>query len=80
VPAPSGPPKAIKKFAQQYRCSHCRSSVDGIVKDPFGIWHVMIGHDDTCPVLRGTLTDVHDAVRAGGVMGVITGPFGEGAE
>lgn len=84
VPAPSGPPKVLKEFARKYRCSHCRSSVDGIVKDPSGIWRMMIGHDGTCPVLRGTLTDLYDTVRAavaaGGVTGVITGPFGGGAE
>lgn len=80
---PSGPPKAITEFARKYVCSHCRSNVDGIVRDPSGIWRMMIAHDDSCPVLRGTITDMFDAVRAaaatGGIMGVM-GPFGGGAE
>jgi hypothetical protein len=80
---PSGPPKAIKEFARSYVCSHCRSNVDGIVKDPSGIWRMMVGHNDSCPVLRGTITDMHDAIRAalaaGQVAGVIA-PFGGGAE
>jgi hypothetical protein len=79
---PIGPPKSIKEFARQYRCSHCHSHVDGIVKDPSGIWRMMICHSASCPVLRGTLTDVPDtlraAVAAGGVTGVIAGPFGGG--
>lgn len=83
-PAPSGPPKSVKEFARQYRCSHCRSSVDGITKDPSGMWRMTVCHDASCPVLRGTLTDVPDTFRAavatGGMTGVITGPLGGGAE
>lgn len=80
---PSGPPKAIKDFAAKYVCSHCNSRVDGLTRDPSGIYRVAVTHDSSCPVLRGTITDMHDAVRAavatGGTTGVM-GPFGEGAE
>jgi hypothetical protein len=83
LPAPSGPPKAIKEFARRYVCSHCRSLVDGITRDPSGIYRLMVRHDDSCPVLRGTLSDVPDtfraAVAAGGATGVIA-PFGGGEE
>jgi hypothetical protein len=79
----SGPPKSIKDFAAQYKCSHCNSRVDGLTRDTTGIYHVAICHDDSCPVLRGTLTDIHDAIRAalaaGRIAGVIA-PLGGGAE
>jgi hypothetical protein len=80
----SGPPKAIKDFAAQYKCSHCNSQVDGLTRDPSGIYRLAVSHDDSCPVLRGVLPDVPDAVRAALTAGrgamVITGLFGEGAE
>lgn len=63
-PAPSGPPKAVKDYAKAYRCSHCRSRVDAVVCAAPGVYRMLIGHDESCPVLRGTLTDAHDAVRA----------------
>lgn len=63
-PAPSGPPKVIKEFARNYECGHCRSHVTDIFRDVSGIYHVMVGHDDGCPVLSGVLTDVPDALRA----------------
>jgi hypothetical protein len=82
-PAPIGPPKAIKDFADSYRCSHCRSNVDGIVKDPSGFYRLMVCHDYSCPVLRGTLTDMPDAVRAAVAVGnpamVIDDPLDGGA-
>ncbi|GAA2657493.1 hypothetical protein GCM10010307_72290 [Streptomyces vastus] len=64
LPAPKGPPKAIKDYARNYKCSHCNSRVNGVTRDPSGIYHMNVGHDDTCPVLRGALTDVPDAIRA----------------
>ncbi len=81
---PSGPQKAIRDFAAQYKCSHCNSRVDGLTRDATtGIYRVAICHDDSCPVLRGTLTDMHDAVRAALAAGQIAGviaPLGGGAE
>lgn len=79
---PSGPPKAVKDFAAHYKCSHCNSRVDRLTRDASGIYHVAISHDDSCPVLRGTITDMHDAVRAAVVAGQgtrVMGPYGEGA-
>jgi hypothetical protein len=82
-PTPSGPPKAVKDFMESYECSHCNSRVDGLTRDTYGIYRVAVSHDDSCPVLRGTITDMHDAIRAalaaGQVAGVIA-PFGGGAE
>lgn len=82
-PAPQGPPKAIKDFADSYECSHCHSQVDGIVRDASsGFYRLMVCHDHNCPVLRGVLPDMPDAVRAavaaGGVTGVIADPTGGG--
>lgn len=81
-PAPQRPPKAIKEFADSYECSHCRSLVDGIVRDPSGFYRLMVRHDDSCPVLRGNLSDMHDAVRAAVATGrsamVIADPLSGG--
>lgn len=61
---PSGPPKSVKDFARNYRCSHCNSQVASVIKTPAGAYQVNVSHDDSCPVLRGTLTDARDVVRA----------------
>ncbi len=83
-PAPSGPPKVIKDFAKSYECSHCHSRVTEIVKHPSGIYQVMVGHDESCPVLRGVLSDMPDTVRAAVATGrasrVMGDPNGGGAE
>jgi hypothetical protein len=80
---PSGPPRAIRDYVKRYECSHCNSSVDGLYRDPTtGIYQMLIGHDETCPVLRGTLTDAHDAIRAARATGrgavVIADPLSGG--
>jgi hypothetical protein len=67
--APKGPPKSVRDYAKAYRCSHCRSRVNGVYEDGQGVWRMMIGHDGSCPVLRGTLSDAPDAVRAALTIG-----------
>lgn len=83
-PAPPGPPRALKEYAANYRCSHCNSRVSGLSRDALGIYHLSISHDDSCPVLRGTLTDMPDAIRAATTTGrcarLREEPKGEGAE
>lgn len=81
---PGAPPKAVKDYAKSYKCSHCRSHVAGVFRDARGLYHMSVSHDDTCPVLRGTLTDMHDAIRAAVAAGRATrlrdDPAGGGAE
>lgn len=71
-------------FAEKYQCSHCNSRVEGIFLDSRGAQHLHVSHDATCPVLRGTVTDMHDAIRAaiatGRVARVIPGDTNGGAE
>ncbi len=82
-PRQSAPPKAVRELAKNYKCSHCNSRVEGIFRDSRGMQHLHIAHDATCPVLRGTITDVHDAIRAaiaaGRVARVIPGDANGGA-
>lgn len=68
-PCQSKPPKAVQELAENYKCSHCNSRVEGIFRDSRGMQHLHIAHDETCPVLRGTVTDMHDAIRAANATG-----------
>jgi hypothetical protein len=83
-PASSGPPKSVKDYARAYRCSHCRSRVDSVVCAAPGVYQMIIGHDESCPVLRGILTDAHDAVRAAVATGrsacVVSDPLDGGGK
>lgn len=65
------PPKSIKKYARSYRCSHCNSRVVSVDSpDGQNQFRINITHDASCPVLRGAITDVHDAIRAAISAGV----------
>ncbi|WP_409059962.1 hypothetical protein [Streptomyces sp. SYP-A7185] len=52
--------------------------------DQFGINHLNVGHDPSCPVLRGTVDDAPDVLRAaaaaGGPILIVLGDFEGGAE
>lgn len=50
-------------LAASYRCGHCNSDT-GMHTDDNGIVHVVIHHDDGCPVLTGTLPSAPDVMRA----------------
>jgi hypothetical protein len=50
-------------FAANYRCGHCNSDTR-LVHDGFGVPHLVIEHDDGCPVLTGALTAAPDVLRA----------------
>ncbi|MFF5004108.1 hypothetical protein ACFY3G_14835 [Streptomyces phaeochromogenes] len=50
-------------IAATYQCGHCNSET-GTRTDDLGIVHVVVHHDDGCPVLNGTLSAAPDAARA----------------
>jgi hypothetical protein len=59
------------KLADAYRCGHCWSEV-GTGRDPVtGMDKVNVSHDDSCPVLLGTLSDVPDTLRAAEAVGAL---------
>jgi hypothetical protein len=43
-------PRAIRAFAAAYRCPDCLSETTQPVVDEFGVWHIDVQHDDTCPM------------------------------
>lgn len=45
-------PANIRAFADAYRCPDCLSETAEPVTDEFGIWHLEVRHDDTCPTLN----------------------------
>ncbi|MGW4974682.1 hypothetical protein [Streptomyces mirabilis] len=59
-------------FAAAYECGHCTSEI-GIRTDDSGITHVVVRHDDDCPVLNGTLSAMPDALRA--LVGIVPDTF-----
>lgn len=50
-------------LAAFYRCGHCTSDTEARTDD-HGIVHVVVHHDDGCPVLTGTLSAAPDTLRA----------------
>lgn len=60
-------PPTIAELAAAYECGHCDS--DPIIPwlDELGCWHLLIPHNDGCPVRRGVLSDLPDVLRAAGV-------------
>ncbi|MFE3925596.1 hypothetical protein [Streptomyces sp. YIM B13508] len=58
---------AASAYAAWYRCSHCGDSETGPPSadlHTIGLAHIDIRHDDGCPVMGGTVSDIPDAVRA----------------
>jgi hypothetical protein len=45
-------PEAVAIFAAAYRCPDCLSESAAPTQDHFGMWHLEIRHDDTCPAYR----------------------------
>jgi hypothetical protein len=72
------------KAAAAYECGHCQSSVLGVSVDQHGFNRLHIGHDDSCPVLLGTVDDAPDVMRAaaaaGGPLLILLGDLDGGAE
>lgn len=50
-------------IAAAYQCGHCNSETSTRT-DAAGIVHVVVHHDDGCPVLVGALPSAPDVVRA----------------
>ncbi|MFJ2259930.1 hypothetical protein ACIOKD_16580 [Streptomyces sp. NPDC087844] len=50
-------------LATTYQCGHCNSDTSTRTDD-LGIVHLVVHHDDGCPVLNGTLSAAPDAARA----------------
>lgn len=74
------PSPFASRVADAYVCGSCSSAVSAM-RDSFGIEHVRVKHDESCPVLSGQLSDVPDLLRAaqkaGGVLlGVPDGDAG----
>lgn len=59
--------KTVAETAAAYRCGHCHSETTYRIADGFG--RINIAHDDGCPVLAGTVSDLPDAMRAGQATG-----------
>ncbi|MBM7091035.1 hypothetical protein JTP67_21325 [Streptomyces sp. S12] len=50
-------------LAAAYQCGHCTSEISARTSDT-GTVHVVVHHDDGCPVLTGALTPAADVARA----------------
>ncbi|QEU91375.1 hypothetical protein [Streptomyces kanamyceticus] len=78
------PDAVAQRAASAYRCGHCRSRSLGVTVDQYGINHLNIGHDPSCPVLLGTVDDAPDVLRAAaaaeGPLVVVLGDFEGGGE
>lgn len=50
-------PLEVRAAALTHRCRECASETD-LFADTYGIWHLQVRHDDTCPtyqeIQRGT--------------------------
>jgi hypothetical protein len=62
---------ALMKMAAAYRCGHCRSEVGTGHDAATGLDTVQVTHDNRCPVLLGTLSDVPDTLRAAEAVGAL---------
>lgn len=61
----AGPSALLAALRANYQCGHCSS--DTTVKtDATGTTHVLVHHDDGCPVLTGALSAAPDIARAAG--------------
>ncbi len=69
------PPPEVRAYSAAYRCSDCTSTIGKTYRDEFGVWHIAIEHDETCPVLTGTTDPFADVVNAarGLAVGVVVG-------
>jgi hypothetical protein len=59
------PPAEATAYATAYRCGHCTAR--GRLRrkpDQFGIWHIEVAHDDSCPALNGNADRAGSGLRA----------------
>ena len=59
----AGPNNLMQAVLTNYQCSHCNSETT-VKHDQHGDAHLLIHHDDGCPVLTGTLSATPDITRA----------------
>ncbi|WCD86384.1 hypothetical protein KPP03845_102730 [Streptomyces xanthophaeus] len=59
----AGPASLVAAIVASYSCGHCNSETEAHT-DHHGNPHLVIHHDDTCPVLEGTLSSLPDTLRA----------------
>lgn len=45
-------PPELRAYAAAYRCPDCLSETAQPVADEFGVWHINVHHDETCPLYR----------------------------
>lgn len=57
------PPAAVNAAARAYRCGHCRSTT-AKPRRRGGVWHLDVRHDETCPVINGTVSHAPAGLRA----------------
>jgi hypothetical protein len=48
-------PASVRWVAENYRCPDCLSENSHLAQDKYGIWHVNVHHDNTCPTYRRLL-------------------------
>ncbi|GAA3160083.1 hypothetical protein GCM10010451_04890 [Streptomyces virens] len=59
----------LERAADAYQCGHCHSATGWAKFNNDDVGRVVIQHDDSCPVLAGTVSDLPDALRAAGATG-----------
>jgi len=58
------PSERVTTLAATYRCGHCPSDPPVLRELAPGIYRMTVGHDESCPVLNGTVSDIPDVFRA----------------
>lgn len=56
--------KIVAALAARHHCGSCRSDPPIITRDPHGAWHLVLGHEASCPVLTGAVCAMPDTLRA----------------
>ncbi|MGW7361986.1 hypothetical protein ACWGI8_00810 [Streptomyces sp. NPDC054841] len=59
----AGPTDLIAAIVRSYKCGHCNSDTEAR-RDQHGNPHLVIHHDDGCPVLTGAISSIPDTLRA----------------
>lgn len=71
------PPAEATAYAAAYKCGHCTGLARVRRKpDQYGVWHVDVHHDNSCPVLDGTVPVTGSGIRAMAAMVKATGSNG----
>lgn len=59
------PPANLVALLQHYTCGHCANPTPPTLDaDDNGIWHIVLLHDQTCPVYLGTVETAPNIARA----------------